>query len=309
MSTSPNSTIPFPTLEHAAVGRPITRCGVSLFPVYVHGSQLDIATGPTSGVVLSEQASAEVPTLVADNPTDRLALIVAGETVLGGRQNRVLNVSVLIVAKGKVLVPVSCVEQGRWHEGGDFQRGSSFATRRVRRAKVATVAENVRQCGVKYADQGAVWDMVGSELHRLNAFSSSSALSAADNHLESDDRLAAAIAELEAFGPLPGQCGVVVAHGSRVVSAEVFATPSMLAAHWGALTRGMLLDAPDRAVTSKPSATNALRFLRRIATSTPTITDGVGLGREYHVRTSRIVAQALVVDQTIVHATAFTLAA
>jgi len=89
----------------------------------------------------------------------------------------------------------------------------------------------------------------------------------------------------------------------------VFATPSMLAAHWAALTRGMLLDAPNRALTSKPSATNALRFLRRIATSTPTITDGVGLGSEHHVRNSRLVAQALLVDQTIVHASAFALAA
>jgi len=309
MSTSPTSTIPFPTLEHAAIGRPITRCGVSLFPVYVHGPQLDIATGATSGVVISEQPSAEVPTLVADNPTDRLALLVAGETVVGGRQNRVLNVSVLIVAKGKVLVPVSCVEQGRWRESGDFQRGSSFATRRVRRAKTATVGDSVRHRGAKYADQGAVWDMVGSELNRLHAFSESSALSAADNHIESDGRLARAIDELDTFGPLPGQCGVVVAHGSRVVSAEVFATPTMLAAHWGALTRGMLLDAPGNEPTSRPSATQALRFLRRIATSTPTITDGVGLGREHHVRTSRLVAQTLVVDQTMVHATAFALAA
>ena len=309
MSTSPTSTIPFPTLEHAAVGRPISRCGVSLFPVYVHGLQLDIATGPTSGVVISEQPSAEVPTLVADNPTDRPALLVAGETVVGGRQNRVLNVSVLIDAKGHVLVPVSCVEQGRWHEGGDFQRGSSFATRRVRRAKTVGVVESVRQSGIKDSDQGAVWNVVGSELHRLKTFSSSAALSAADNHIESDATLARAIEELEAFGALPGQCGVVVAHGSRVVSAEVFATPTMLAAHWGALTRGMLLDAPESEPTSRPSATQALRFLRRIASSTPIITDGVGLGREHHVRTSRLVAQTLVVDATIVHATAFALAA
>ena len=308
-SSTPTKNVPFPTLEHASIGRPITRCGVSLFPVYIRGAQPDIATGPRSGAVISEQTSAEVPTLVADNPTDRPVLLVAGETVVGGLQNRVLNVSVLIVAKGHVLVPVSCVEQGRWHEGGNFQRGTSFATRRVRRAKVATVGDNVRRRGSRQADQSAVWNMVGSELHRLDAHSSSAALSAAEHHLESNDRLAAAIDELERFGPLPGQCGVVVAHGSRVVSAELFATPAMLAEHWAALTRGIMLDAPDREMTSRPSATRALRFLHRLATSTPTVTDGVGLGREHHVSTSRLVAQALVLDETIVHATAFALAA
>ncbi|CAN5632235.1 hypothetical protein BH10ACT2_BH10ACT2_18990 [soil metagenome] len=309
MNTSGASPFSLLTLDHAAVGRPLTRCGVSLFPIYTHGPQLDIATGPGSGVVISEQQSAQVPTLLADNPTDRLALLVAGETVVGGKQNRVLNVSVLIVAKGQVLVPVSCVEQGRWQEGGDFRRGSSFATRRVRRAKVATVAESVRQHGNKFADQGEVWNVVGSELHRLNAYSNSSALSALDDHIESDNRVGTAIAELETFGPLPGQCGVVVAHGERVLSAEIFASPTMLASHWAALTRGMLLDAPTDAPSRRPSATQVLKFLRRIATSAPTITDGVGLGQEHHVRTNRLVAQALVVDQAIVHASAFALAA
>lgn len=307
--TTPTSTLSFPTLEHAAIGRPITRCGVSLFPVYVHGPVLDIATGPSSGVVITEQPSAEVPTLVAENPTDRLVLLVAGETVVGGLQNRVLNVSVLVPARGRVLVPVTCVEQGRWHEGGAFRSGGSFATRRVRRAKVASVGDNVRAHGDRFADQGLVWGAVGAELHRLDAFSSSGALSAVEAHLDTDEQLAGATDELVRFGPLPGQCGVVVAHGSRIVSAEVFASPAMLAEHWGALVRGLLLDAPDGTVASRPSATQALRFLHRLATSTPTITAGVGLGSEHHVRTGRLVAQALVVDDTVVHATAFALAA
>jgi hypothetical protein len=259
-------------------------------------------------VVITEQPQAEVPTLVADNRTGRLVLLVAGETVLGGLQNRVLNVSILLPANGRVLVPVSCVEQGRWNTGGAFSSGRSFAPRRVRRAKVSTVADSVRLHNAKFADQGLVWSTVGAELSRHDAFSPSLALAAADDRLDGDRGMADALAELEQFGPLPGQCGVVVAHGSRIVSAEVFATAALFAEHWAALVRGFLLDAPGGKVGA-PSATRALRFLHRLATSIPTVTDGVGLGREHHVRTARLVAQALVVDETIVHATAFALAA
>jgi hypothetical protein len=299
---------PFVSLDHIAIGRPITRCGVSLFPIYTHVVPRDYRTGPGSGVLISEQASAEVPTLVAHNPTNQPVLLVAGETVIGGRQNRVLNVSVVLPANSEVLVPVSCVEQGRWNEGSFFESGRSFAPRRVRRAKVATVGENVRVSGVKFADQGLVWDMVGSELNRVHAVSASGALNAVEAHLDGDRALAEALAELQQYWPLQGQCGVIVAHGSRIVSVELFAAPAMLRAHWGALIRGILADAPQ-GVVGRPSASQALRFMHRLATSTPVVTDGVGLGQEHHVRTPRMVAQVLVVDEAIVHASAFALAA
>ena len=71
----------------------------------------------------------------------------------------------------------------------------------------------------------------------------------------------------------------------------------------------MLLDAPAAEPTSRPSLTRAVRFLRSLSKSEATVTDGVGLGREYHVRTAKLVAQALVHDGFVVHASAFALAA
>ena len=48
-----------PTLEHAAVGRPVNRLGFSLFPVYLPPADLPpIATGPGSGLVVDELPNA-----------------------------------------------------------------------------------------------------------------------------------------------------------------------------------------------------------------------------------------------------------
>ncbi len=157
------------------------------------------------------------------------------------------------------------------------------------------------------ADQGQVWESVALELDRLGAGNASGSLIGADAVFQRDHRLGSAIVQLVARGPLPGQCGVVVSHGDRVVAAELFAEPDLLAAHWGALVRGALLDAPS-SPSGRPSASRALRFMRRVAASDAVDNDAVGLGREHHIRTERVVAQALTWDERLIHASAFALA-
>ena len=304
--------MPLDLLDRAAVGSPITRAGVSLFPLYLHQGDLPpILTGPDAGVAIDERRDAEVPTLSVTSTADSAVLLVEGETVTGGRQNRTLNVSVLVPAGATIDLPVSCVEQGRWGGGVRFDRGASYAPRRVRRAKQEGVGRSVRHHGTKDADQGAVWMTVAHELTRLGADNDSKTLvgaAGADGALDRDRRLGDAIEDLTSRGPLAGQCGVVVTHGSRVVAAEVFASHDLLAEHWPALVRGHLLDAPET-VRGRPSPTRALSFLHRIARATDTPAEAVGLGREHHLRSSRLVAQAITWDDLLVHASAFALAA
>jgi hypothetical protein len=74
-----------PNLETAAVGRPINRRGISLFPVYLPITNLPgIATGPSSGITINELPAASVPHLVVTNSTDRPILLVEGESLVGG---------------------------------------------------------------------------------------------------------------------------------------------------------------------------------------------------------------------------------
>lgn len=294
-------------LDRASIGRPLTRGGVSLFPVYIHGTGgLDIAARPAD-LTISEQASAEVPTITVTNPGGRATLLVEGETVTGGQQNRVLNVSVLVPAASTIEVPVSCVEAGRWGGRAEFERGRTFAPRRVRRVKNATVARSVHASGTKYSDQGAVWNAIDVELDALAVTSRTRAFHDAEVALERDDR-AAVLAELVEAGPLPGQCGLVFGHGGRIVSAEIFATHELLVANWEGLVRAALLDSPV-VVEGRPSVSRALRFVNRLATGTATRSPGVGLGEETHIRTSRLVGQALLFEGGLVHASAFALAA
>lgn len=314
---TPSTLAPIAVLEHAAIGAPITRAGVSLFPVYLFQPlSSPVITGTPGALEIAEADAESVPTLTVTSVIDDPFLLVEGETVAGGLQQRTLNVSVLVAPRQRVDIPVSCVEAGRWGGARTFSGTSGHVSRRVRRAKSATVAENVRRTGHKRSDQGVVWDTVGDELNRLDVDSSTSNFATTDDLLDGprrpgrDDytRLADAAQDLVARGSLPGQCGVVVAHGSRIVAAEVFATPELLAGQWTAMVRAHVLDAPGR-VSGRPSASKALRFLRRLSKADAIEAEGVGLGVERHIRTQRIVGQVLTWDDAVVHATAFALAA
>lgn len=297
-------------MVHSSVGTPLSRNGIALFPLYLHGRSggaVAVLTGSRADVTISEQASAEVPTIIAENRQAQPVLLVDGQVVEGGRQTRTLNVSVLLAGHERLPIPVSCVEAGRWSGGMDFRHSGQMVNRRVRRAKHLGVEQSVRARGAKSSDQSAVWSAISHELDALGVSSQSGAFTAAADRLQRDS-LGQVVREIQAMGPLPGQCGVVVAHGRRIVSMEVFATPEMLAAHWDAIVQAVFLDTPA-GLDGTPSATKALRFVRHMAKGDARTAPGVGLGTEHHVRTRYVAGQALVHDGMVVHASAFALAA
>ena len=74
-----------PNLETAAIGRPITRAGISFFPVYLTGNDVPaIATGPGAKRVIDELDDASVPDLAVTNPGKSPLLLVEGEQFIGG---------------------------------------------------------------------------------------------------------------------------------------------------------------------------------------------------------------------------------
>ena len=292
------------TLERAAVGRPITRMGVSFFPVYLPENYLpEIATGQNSDLTIEELDDSTVPFLKAKNTADLPVLIPEGEQLVGGLQDRVLNISVLVAASVNLNIPVSCIEMGRWGNRRGFERGRAYAPRRTRRAKNASVAHSIRREGSHRSDQAAVWNSVDAELSMVGVASPTSAVRDAEQLLYADRRRAEAIEHLARIGPLPGQCGVLVAHGKRVVAIDIFDNHQLLVPHWDGLIRSYLMEEPSSG--GYPSATRALWALGRFSRAPAVGKSGVGLGVELHVETKRLVGQALTLNRAVVHASAF----
>ncbi|MDE0289345.1 MAG: VWA domain-containing protein [bacterium] len=293
-----------PNLERAAVGRPIIRLGVSFFPVYLPENDLpEIATGKDSGLVIEELPASTVPFLGVTNPTGLPILVPEGEQFVGGLQDRVLNTSVLVAPSTSFDIPVSCLEQGRWGDRRGFERGHAYAPRRTRRAKNASVFDSVRREGSRRSDQAAVWNTIDRELAHRGVDSRTRAARDAEQFLHRDRQRARTIRRLVRRGPLPGQCGIAVTHGRRVVAVEVFGNHDLFVPHWEGLVRSYLIE--RRTANGHPSATRVLHIIGRFAKSPALGNRGLGLGTELHVSGRRLVGQALVHEGAIVHASGF----
>ncbi|MFZ9915676.1 MAG: ARPP-1 family domain-containing protein, partial [Phycisphaerales bacterium] len=102
-----------------------------------------------------------VPTLRAHNRSAHDILIIAGQVVRGGKQNRGVNSDMLVAAGQFADVPVTCVEQGRW--SGDPRSRFSHAGIEpiaVRTAKMRDVHMSRRMRNSHEADQGRVWNAI-----------------------------------------------------------------------------------------------------------------------------------------------------
>lgn len=293
-----------PILERASVGRPVTRLGVSFFPVYLSGNDLpEIATGSGSGLDVQELPESTVPFLRARNPTKLPVLVPEGEQMVGGLQDRVLNTSVLVAASTHLDIPVTCLEQGRWGDRRGFERGRAYAPRRTRRAKNRSVSASVRRDGSPRSDQAAVWHSVDEELVRVGVVSPTSAARDAQEHFDLNHYRSKSIKSLVELGPLPGQCGVVVTHGRRVVAMDVFGNHELLMSHWEGLIRSYLMERSTS--DGHPSASRALWAISQFYRGHVVATAAVGLGVELYAQSQWMVGQALTLDGAVVHASAF----
>ena len=290
----------FPDLDQAAIGRPVTRAGISFFPVYLLDNKVPrIATGPEAKRVVDELEQASVPDLQVTNRGKKPLLLISGEQFLGGKQNRTINVSVLVAAGTTLKVPVSCLEQGRWGRREAFRAAPTNAPRRVRRRVHDAVAEQAGTPSARYGAQGNVWDAIDGELRAMRMQSPTAAIADADEVFDRERGRGDAAAELARLGPLPGQCGVVVTHGPRIVGTEIFGAPELLKPHWAALVRSYLLEEPT--APGWPAPDRVLRALRGIGFAKCRTSEGVGLGEERHFASAKGSGQALTLEGAAVH--------
>ena len=84
----------------------------------------------------------------------------------GARQNRVVNISILVGGGQRVVIPVSCVEHGRWSypqsaPGRDFRSGNRTLFAKARAGKMSQVSFSMSERGTRASDQRAGWAHVG----------------------------------------------------------------------------------------------------------------------------------------------------
>jgi hypothetical protein len=297
-------------LDAVAIGVPRSWRGLTVFPLHATspGSRAydtvgeAIAHGTFQVAEVSE--SGTVPNLRATNVGTRPVLILDGEELIGAKQNRVVNITIVVPAGATLDIPVSCVEVGRWsyssREFGESGR-ALFAERRAR--SMREVTESLRSGRGARADQGAVWNDVALRLGDLAAPSPTGAMGAAyDRHGESIEGYVAA------FEAEPAQVGAIFGVRGRVAGLELFDDPDTFRLSLPKLLRSYaleLLNAPSQLDVNAAEAEALLAAVKRAA---PSRHEALGGGIDLRFDGDGLTGAALLVNEEVVHLSVYSLA-
>ncbi len=305
------TTIISDVLEKLTLGEPQSFEHLSLFPLMA-GSEVKPAyltlvealQGGHSRVTEVSEAG-HVPELLLDNPSTHRVLLLEGDELVGARQNRVLNVTILVGPGAKLTIPVSCVERGRWsYRSREFRSEDRMMFARGRAEKMSQVARSDRASGTRRSDQGAVWSAVQAKAQALAAHAPTEAMSDVYDHASrhiGDYRAA--------FSAVAGQVGALLAIDGRMVGVELFDAARTLSSALGRIVGSYALDALESRsrVFAAPARSAAGSFLARVASATAEEVPAVGLGEELRVAGPGIIGEALALDGQLVHLSALVL--
>jgi hypothetical protein len=279
---------------------------ISVFPVVSSYNQdtsafLTLEEGLASGeVIVAEQGSedlarsrdgrpvyipragtgASVNQLVLINRSKRPLLLLAGELVSGGKQDRVIGKDRIVPAGAPPLpLDVFCVEHGRWTGSSQFAAALTIVHPSVREKaavdqKQAEVWDAVRSGTTLKASpsapaarlslpsiQGAINSNAQTEAYEKIYQSHAVGVSIDDFVNEVQRRFAHATAGLKGERVV----GVVVAYGGEVAWSDIFASGDLFDHYWHKLLRSYAVEALARPTYREvASRDNANEFLRRL---------------------------------------------
>jgi hypothetical protein len=301
------------TLKALTIGTPITTGPLTLFPL------LRADAPPAAYVLLDEALDAglaevteiseggSVPELLFRNRSDRDILLVDGEELVGAKQNRVLNLTILVGAFQDVRIPVSCVEAGRWAwRSRRFASGKRKLNASARREKMRGVSAAMSESGARSRGdiQGAVWRSVGDSMERAACRSPTSSLHEVFDSVE--DRLQQHRGKV---APLAGQVGAVFAIGGEIAGVELFDAADTLGKLLPKLVDSYLFDAleleSEGADGKAPSLAEVRALIERIAIAQPAVYTAVAKGVDLRIEQPSLHAAALADGERVVHLSAF----
>jgi hypothetical protein len=258
------------------------------------------AAGAVQRQAVSYNAGASVNELALVNKSGKKLVLLAGEVIVGGQQDR-------IVQEDRIIPPVSipvalnvfCVEHGRWTPrdasyGGGVGAGGGVSSGRASAARDASPPKpdggpakfsslgavahpRLRGAAQDKKEQGAVWSEVKANNAKLGTSNGTDTYQEVYANKQVGAQMEDYIRALEREVLQPGVVGVVVARNGKPVWVDVFASQRLFAGYWPKLLKSYVVDAlGDNTSDKRPTIAEATDYLReRDGTVTTTTQEGI----------------------------------
>lgn len=171
------------------------------------------------------RSGAEVNTLYIENVATDTILILAGEVVQGGKQDRMIAQDIMLYPRsGKKPVSVFCVEHGRWQARKDDMSFNQYYT---------ISSNEVRKAGTVNKNQQEVWNKVSEATSKNKAQTTTGTLTA----LHDSESFSKEMKQYndhfdKLFLTQPDVIGVVAVSGNVILGCDMFATNDLFKKHY-----------------------------------------------------------------------------
>jgi ARG/rhodanese/phosphatase superfamily protein len=296
-------------LDKVSLGIPSAYRNLTLTPILLKDEPLSametmsLEEAIAEGTIQLTEVSAEghVPELRVKNSRDKPILILDGEELVGAKQNRIVNVTILVAPQSEIVIPVSCIEAGRWnYSRPGFAAAGRVLNPEIRYRKAEAVTKNLKERRMRSADQGAVWDGVRKALYALGAASPTSALGDGFDSRANDIK-----GFVETLKPEPDQIGVIYRIGGMLAGLDLFGSKHAFAQAYAKLVRGSALQVLAGFKTEVNVPLEDRQFLGVVLSAPGDRFRAVGLEEELRYDTSEIGGGALELDGNLIHLFAF----
>jgi hypothetical protein len=297
-------------LENIKIGKGQSYKNLTFYPVlsdevvpfdYLN---LDEALSQNLIEVVEVDQHGSVPELRVINKSKKMVLILDGEELVGAKQNRIINTTILIPANEAVKIPVSCVEQGRWSYDTQFFRSENrLAPSTLRAMKAKQVHFSMKESGNFRSDQGAIWNEISAKASRRKAESGSMAM--AEIYKKERPVIDDYIKNFEISG---SQIGAIFQINGNVAGIESFGKADTFKKTFKKIVESYALDAIDwydSKFDKIGTKAKVVAFLKTIKTVQADSHQSVGLGTDYRIDSKKCTGFALAFDELVLHLSVF----
>lgn len=302
---------PKPTigLEDVFLGEPMAHRGITVIPLFLPWSPnfryLGLSQALEQQVFRVAEMSLEgvVPELMVENSGHLPVLLMDGEELVGIKQNRVLNASVMVPARTQMPIPVSCVEQNRWQYSDPYVTGSdNVLEHTIRTRQMEAINRSLESNGTFHSDQNDIWYGVHQLIEKAGTYSARGAMR--DVYQQKRIKLNR---HCKAFPVQPGQHGLLVLRKNKPLGFDLVSRPEIYRQNHCKLVKSYVLDSllkkPRRAISRDRANAIAGEFLTQAIEAKPKRFDSPGIGRVQQADASGMIGSVLIHDESPIHAT------
>jgi hypothetical protein len=210
----------------------------------------------------------------------------------------------LIAGKTEVVIPVSCVEQGRWnYKSESFKSGKRMAHPSLRREYQQDVSYSIKRGDGYRSNQGRIWNNIADKSARMKVNAPTGAM--ADVFDSYEDELSAF---LEKFHLIEWQVGAVFATNGQILGYEGFGCHDTFKRFFDKLVKSYALDALDILKHQQEGSVPPDKARRFIKSATKSKAEGhpsIDQGTNVTFESRTVSGIALVEEDRVLHLSAF----